>query len=83
MKIYKLRNKETGLYFSQVNPNWYVFNTEKIIWTETGKVFNSPKPIFQIRDSWSRYKQPDKGLQELLKCEIVEFDITEVKTIQL
>jgi len=83
MKIYKLRNKETNLYFSQVNPNYYCFSDGTIKWNKTGKTFNSPEPILYLKEQWHKHKQPDKGLEELLKCEIVEFTIIESKIIHL
>lgn len=81
MKIYKLRNKETGLYFSQLNPNYYCLGDGTAKWNKTGKTYNSPKPILHLVSERSKNKQPDDILTELLKCELVEFEIIETETL--
>ena len=83
MKIYKLRKKSTGLFFSQTNINYWILGYGISKWNETGKVFNSPTFLLNLKRDWERnYEDNKKSLQELAECEIVEFELTETNVIE-
>ena len=80
MIIYKIRNIDTGLYFSQLNNSHIEFS--KCKWNKTGKCWNSISDIERIL-KYHKYYRLDDYDYFYNKCEVVMCEIIENKIIKL
>jgi len=78
--MYKIRNKKTGLFYSQLNANYWDLKNSS--WNKTGKIWNRlmdiEKIIARLRNS-TRTEELEWFLEDL---EIVEYEIVEKRIIE-
>ena len=80
MKVYKIKNKNTGLYFSQLNNSHIGFT--KCKWNNTGKMWYSIDDIKKILKSHKYYRKEEYNYF-FSDCLVVQCEILELCKIKI
>jgi hypothetical protein len=81
MEVFKIRNIDTGLYFSQLQNTYYSWINPK--WNKTGKMWNKMEDINQFIGQFKLNKGREVEFSNLSKCEVVKFELKEIDSYNI